>query len=167
MRNLLFLTLCSFVFMVPQYAQAISPLAVLADEDDGNGDGDQKADAYSIADAYAYATTSVQTNGAVFFELSNINAQDDRIVSAHADVSEKVELHTHEMDGGIMMMREVEAYELPAGQGLSLEPMGYHIMLIGLKAPLKAGESFPLTLDFEKHQSITFKVQIKNPGDVH
>ena len=104
MRNLLFLTLCSFVFMVPQYAQAISPLAVLADEDDGNGDGDQKADAYSIADAYAYATTSVQTNGAVFFELSNINAQDDRIVSAHADVSEKVELHTHEMDGGIMMM---------------------------------------------------------------
>ena len=49
-----------------------------------------------------------------------------------------------------MKMRQVDAVPLPAGQAVTLSPGGYHIMLVDLKAPLVAGQSFPLTLTFEK-----------------
>ena len=50
---------------------------------------------------------------------------------------------------GVMKMREVEGLELKPGDMITFAPGGYHIMLIGLKAPLKVGDSFPLTLTFQ------------------
>jgi periplasmic copper chaperone A len=52
-------------------------------------------------------------------------------------------------DSGMMKMREVPAIELPAGKRVNLGESGYHLMLIGLKAPLRAGDSVPLTLDIK------------------
>lgn len=120
----------------------------------------------SVQDAYAYATTSVQKNGAVFMTISNYSGDDARVTEVKAAVSEGVELHTHVMDGGIMMMREVEFYDVPAGGKTQLKPMGHHIMLMGLHAPLQAGETFPMTLTFESGASLDIDVAIKNPGDV-
>ncbi|MCB1721269.1 MAG: copper chaperone PCu(A)C [Rhodospirillales bacterium] len=119
----------------------------------------------SAQNAYAYATSPVQQNGAVFVEFSNISENDIKITSAKADVSERVELHTHLMDGDVMMMREVESYDIPAGGSFTLEPMGHHIMLMGLKAPLVEGESFPVTVMDEHGAGLTFTVEIKAPGE--
>jgi hypothetical protein len=49
----------------------------------------------------------------------------------------------------MMKMHEVDAIELPAGKPVNLRASGYHLMLTGLKAPLKAGESVPLTLNIK------------------
>ncbi len=49
----------------------------------------------------------------------------------------------------MMRMREVKAIELPAGKQVNLRDSGYHLMLIGLKAPLKEGETVPLTLSIK------------------
>lgn len=119
-----------------------------------------------VENPYALATTSVQKNGAVFMTLMNESGQDHSVVSAASDVAERIELHTHLMDGDMMMMREVDAYTLPAGESVTLEPMGHHIMLMGLKAPLQAGESFPLTLSLKDGSTLDVDVMIKNPGDV-
>jgi len=64
------------------------------------------------------------------------------------------------MEGDVMKMREVEAIELPAGKTVELKPGGLHIMLMGLKAPLKAGSSVPLTLKFEKAGEVSVKLTV-------
>lgn len=100
---------------------------------------------------YAYATSPVQKNGAVFGSIKNLGVEhlsgkDLVIRKVESDAAEKVELHTHIMDGDVMMMREVSEYALPDGESLTLQPMGNHIMLFGLKEPLKIGETFPITI---------------------
>lgn len=125
----------------------------------------ESIDGIQVENAYAYATTSVQKNGAAFFVANNGSESDTRIIGASADISERVELHTHTMDGEVMMMREVEGYDVPAGGSVTLEPMGHHIMFMGLKSPLEAGSTFPLTLTFSDEREIVVDVEIKNPGD--
>jgi len=61
----------------------------------------------------------------------------------------------------MMKMREVEAIELPAGKRVNLGEGGYHLMLTGLKAPLKAGESVPLTLSIKVANKRMVKVKTK------
>src|SRR3546814_7663300 len=75
-------------------------------------------------------------------------------------VAEHVEIHEHVMDGNAMRMRPVDGVPLPAGGMAELQPGGYHVMLIGLKHPLKQGEHFPLTLTFEKAGTVTIEVPV-------
>ena len=88
----------------------------------------------------------------------------DRVVSASSPVAERVELHETIRDGDVMRMREVEAIELPAGQTVELKPGGLHLMLMGLKAPLKAGETVPVTLKFEKAGDVTVQLNVEGAG---
>ena len=104
--------------------------------------------AITVDNVHAFQTVTVQKNGAVYFSVENKLDEADRIIGAEAQVSEIVELHTHLMDDGIMMMRKVEAYDVPARGKITLQPMGDHVMLINLKSPLKVGNSFPMTLIF-------------------
>lgn len=109
---------------------------------------------------WARASAGPARNSAAFMTIHNAGAA-DRLVAAAADVSERVELHTHMMEGDVMKMRQVEAIEVPAGGMAELQPGGFHVMLIGLKAPLKEGESFPLTLTFEKSGEMTLEVTVE------
>lgn len=118
-----------------------------------------------VENAYAYATAPGQKNGAIFLTIINFGDQEDRLITATAKKAEKTELHTHIMDKGIMMMRKVEGYNLPPRVPVALEPMGHHIMLIGLHTPLKAGETFPLTLGFDQHWDVLVHVTVRNPGE--
>lgn len=120
--------------------------------------------ALSVHKAYAYATSSVQKNGAVFLEINNKSADEFKLISADSAVANKVELHTHSHDNGIMQMREVSHYNIPSNSDLILEPMGHHIMLMGLKQPLKTGDTFMLTLNFEHGKPIPTKILIVPPG---
>lgn len=118
----------------------------------------------SITGAYAFATSETQANGAAFLTLGNEGAESLSIVRAESDIAETIELHTHIMEDGIMKMREVEAFEIEAGGEHVLEPMGDHIMLIGLKQPLKEGESFDITLETEDGKRMNVDVSIVAPG---
>ena len=96
--------------------------------------------------------------------LENGGSQDDRLLSAASDAAMRAELHTHIQDGYAVKMRPVGSIDLPVGASTQLKPGGLHVMLMGLKAPLKQGESFPLTLSFEKAGSITIEVTIEAVG---
>lgn len=74
---------------------------------------------------------------------------DLRLVAARSDVADATEVHEMAMQGQMIRMREVAAVALPRGRSVALAPGGYHIMLIGLKRPLVAGEQVPITLVFE------------------
>ncbi len=117
-----------------------------------------------VTGAYAYATVPVQKNGAVFGTFENPGSTDIGIVKAESDVAERIELHTHLQEDGVMMMRQVESFNVPAGGTLNLEPMGDHIMLFGLKAPLVEGETFSVQLFDTNGVSVQVPVSILKPG---
>ena len=117
----------------------------------------------TIGHPYARATVPGQPAGGGFLKLEN-KGGDDRLLSASAGVSGAVELHSMSMDGDVMRMRQIDAIELPAGKTVELKPGGLHIMFMGLKAPLKAGDSFPLKLKFEKAGEVTVDVKVEAPG---
>jgi copper(I)-binding protein len=75
------------------------------------------------------------------------------------------EMHEMAMDGNVMRMRQVTAIELPAGKPVALKPGGLHLMLMALKAPLKAGESVSFTLVVEgadgKRETLALKAPVK------
>jgi copper(I)-binding protein len=101
-----------------------------------------------ITNAWARATPAGAENGAAY--LTIVSPSGDRLTGASSPVAKKAELHQAAMEGGVMTMREVPALDLPAGQPVTLKPGGLHMMLLGLKQPLRAGQSVPLTLQFEK-----------------
>jgi copper(I)-binding protein len=125
---------------------------------------DYKAGAIAIDHPYARATASGQPIGGGFMKFANRGSAADKLIAASAAVSTSVELHTMRMEGDVMRMRQVDAIELPAGGTVELRPGGLHLMFIGLKAPLKAGETFPLTLRFEKAGEVTVQVSVEAPA---
>lgn len=108
-----------------------------------------------------WARATVTQTGGAYLTIDNAGAA-DRLVKVETPIA-TAELHNHIMDGGVMKMRAVDAIPLPAGR-TSLAPGGYHIMLIGLKAPLKEGASFPLKLTFEKAGTVEVTVRVDKPG---
>ncbi|MBX3454910.1 DUF1775 domain-containing protein [Ferrovibrio sp.] len=115
-----------------------------------------------IQQPFARATPAKM--GGAFMTLVNTGMAGDKLVKAASPVAENVELHTHVKEGEVMRMRPVPAIEIAGHGRTALEPGSYHVMLIGLKQPLKEGASFPLTLTFEKAGSVTLNVPVVKPG---
>lgn len=114
----------------------------------------------TVADPWARA--SAGDNGAAFMVITTKGKSADRLVSASSPVAKTVELHTHIMEGDIMRMRAVEDIPVSAAEPAVLKPGGLHVMLIGLKQPLKEGAEFPLTLTFADAGSVTVEVDVKS-----
>jgi copper(I)-binding protein len=112
----------------------------------------------------AMATSAGQPNGAIFIEaISNKAGKADRLVAARSPVSASMELHNMTMDGGVMRMREIAGIDLPAGGKVLMHrgsKEGYHLMLMGLKKPLEAGQVIPVTLIFERAGELEVKASV-------
>jgi copper(I)-binding protein len=126
--------------------------------------GHAAAHGHHVSGAFARATPGHLKNGAAFLILENTTDKDDALVAAQAPVATSVELHTHTHDNGVMRMRQVPEIPVAAHAETVLRPGGYHVMLIGLKAPLQEGENFPLTLKFKSGASIVVNVPVKAVG---
>lgn len=114
-----------------------------------------------VSDAHARAVAPGQPNSAVFMQLQNNDTQDHTLISASSEVAAAVELHNHVNEGGVMKMRQVDKIDLPAGKIVALKSGGLHIMLIGLKKPLKLGEAIELSLSFEDNSSLKLLVPVQ------
>ena len=114
-----------------------------------------------VEGAWARESPPTVTNGAAYMTLVNTGKETDRLIDASGEVSAAVELHTHLMEGGMMKMRQIKAIEVNPGKPTALGPGGLHIMLIDLKKPLVAGQTFPLRLRFEKAGEIPVEVTVR------
>jgi len=113
---------------------------------------------------WARATAGHVPNGAVYMTLSIAGAKADRLIAVSTPVAKRATLHTHLMDKGIMKMRPVKAIEVAPGSPTLLKPGGLHIMLMGLKAPLKEGQLIPLRLTFERAGTLDIEALVQKPG---
>ena len=115
-----------------------------------------------VSNAWARATPAKAENGVAFLTIRT--STPDRLVSASSAVAKKAELHTMEMAGMVMKMRPIASLDIPAGQPVTLKPGGDHVMLLGRNGPLREGQSFPLTLTFEKAGTRDVTVVVEKPG---
>lgn len=109
--------------------------------------------------AWARPTVAGQGSGGGYVRIVG-GSMADRLLGASAPVAQSVELHTMEMQGDVMRMRQMPDQAVPAGAEVAFQPGGKHLMLLGLKQPLKAGTRFPLTLRFEKAGEVTVQMQV-------
>ena len=116
-----------------------------------------------IEHPHARVTVGKQANGAAYMEIENKGKTDDALLSASSPVADSVEVHTMRMEGDVMKMRAVDSLEIKVGDEVKMKPgEGYHIMLMGLKNPLKAGEKFPMTLTFRQAGTVKITVHVSD-----
>lgn len=110
------------------------------------------------------SVTKAAKAGAAYFTLVNLGAEPDRLIGVATSRAKMASLHHSVMDQGVMKMLPVAAVEVSPGEPAVLRPGGLHVMLMGLKAPLVEGETFTLTLTFEKAGSVDIEVTIQGPA---
>lgn len=115
--------------------------------------------AVKVDDPWVRATVAPQKATGAFMQLTSAKAA--KVVAASSPVADMVEIHEMKMEDGVMKMRAVDALALPAGQAVALKPGSYHVMLMGLKQPIKAGETVPLTLTVEGEDKQRTTVEVK------
>ena len=115
-----------------------------------------------IEGAYARASIPNVPNSAAFFVIKNNSDKDIAITSANSDIAEKNELHTHIKENQMMKMIKIEKLVVPAKSSLELKSGGDHVMLMGLKKELKAGDEISLELSFSDGDKKSIKVPVKD-----
>lgn len=141
----------------------------------------------TVDEAWARTSPAMATTGAAYLAITA--GEDDELVGASVDssIAASAEIHetvmaddamaddsmgdqsdgeAHAMEGmGEMTMQEVDGIPLPAGETVSLEPGGYHIMMFDLVEPLEAGATFDMTLTFANagEQVVTVEVRDDAP----
>lgn len=113
----------------------------------------------TVKDPWVRATVPAQTATGAFMTLTA--GEEARLVAARSPLAKVVEIHEMKMEGGVMKMRPVGSLTLPAGKPVSLDPGGYHLMLMGLKQQVKAGDTVPLTLVVETQGGKKSEIEVK------
>lgn len=117
------------------------------------------ADTVSARDAWVRATAPGQKTAAAYLELTSKDGA--ALVAVESPSAAKAELHNTSLEGGVMKMRPVRRVQLPARKTVKLAPGGLHVMLVGIKKPLKEGDKVPLSLTVESAGGVTSIVAIE------
>ncbi|MFC4621487.1 copper chaperone PCu(A)C [Comamonas nitrativorans] len=110
---------------------------------------------------WARATVAGQQASGAFMRLTAHEPL--QLVGVTTPVAAVAEVHEMKMDGDMMKMRAIPSLALPAGQTVELQPGGYHLMFMQLKAPLEAGSTIPVTLQFKNAQGQTLEQPLQVP----
>ena len=126
-----------------------------------------------IGHPWARATPKGASVGGGYMTITNTGTASERLTGGSSAVAQSFEVHEMKMDGGVMKMRPVaRGIEIKPGQTVTLDPDGYHLMLVRLKEQLKQGSRFKATLEFAKagKVEVDFVVEgmgAKAPADDH
>lgn len=119
--------------------------------------------AVTATDAWCRPSPNGAKAGGCYVTLTA--ATDDRLMGGSTPRAGSLQVHEMKTENGMMKMAELTAgLPLPAGQAVALAPGGNHLMLIGLTAPLVAGETVPLTFQFASAPAITVQAQVRQPA---
>jgi periplasmic copper chaperone A len=153
----------SFLKRVAQAACAAMLAVSMASHAHGVSQGDLQLD-----HPYAVPSAEGESHGKAYLRgIKNTGTQADRLLSASTPVAAQVTFHSQKPDANGLRGMAVNAIELPAKTNTLLRHTGdYQLSLIGLKKPLKDGDRFDLTVNFEHGGSRTVKVWVQTPRDV-
>ena len=119
-----------------------------------------------VSGAYTAVPRPGVPNLAVYIDrVQNRGQQDDQLLSARTGIARATEMHEMKVENDMMRMRQVSAIDIPAGTSVDMNKgarSGYHLMVLGLSRPLKAGEHFTLTLNFRHAGSQDVQVLVQD-----
>ena len=152
----------SRLFSNPFYLLGFYPLmfVIIISDDIGS----KPAKEMTIGHGWTIPSLGEAPTAAVYVTIEN-GAEPNRLMAAKTPVAARVELHTHRLEDGIMMMQKLDAIDIPADGVVAMQPGGVHIMLFDLKSRFEEGETFPLTLMFEKGGNRETMIDVRWPGD--
>ena len=113
----------------------------------------------TATNAWVRGTVSGQTASGAFMELKS--ASGAVLLGVESPLAGSAEIHEMKMDGNVMRMRAVSGLDHPPGKNVQLHPGGYHIMLMGLRQPLKKGEIVPIRLKVRLGDKSTKTIEVK------
>ena len=143
----------------PLLALALLTLTTCSPSDPGGGD----AAAVQISGAICRPTPVGRQMTGCYLTLTAATA--DRLVSAASPEANLVQIHESRIESGMMMMQELrDGLPLPAGETVALAPGGNHLMLLGVKEPLVAGDTVTLTLTFENGSDLEIIARVDQPA---
>lgn len=114
----------------------------------------------TLTNAWSRATIGVERPAVFYVEIANAGSTDDALTAISTPLAGMPMLHETVVTDGVATMPHVSRVPVPAGSAVSLAPGGYHGMLMGLTAALAEGETFPMTLTFERAGEVTIDVGI-------
>ena len=121
--------------------------------------------ALKVSAPWARATPKGASVGGGYMKITNTGTTPDRLIGGSTDVAKSFEVHEMTMEGGVMKMRLVAGgIEIKPGETVTLDPSGYHVMLVGLKKQLKQGDHFKATLEFAKAGKVDVDFTIEGIG---
>jgi copper(I)-binding protein len=124
-----------------------------------------KAGDLVITQAWSRATPGGAKVAGGYLTIENKGSAPDRLTGGSADVADKVELHEMATSNGVMTMRPLDkGLAIEPGKIVKLAPGGHHLMLQGLKSPLKQGDKVPVTLEFEKAGKVKLSLDVQGIG---
>lgn len=115
-----------------------------------------------IDDAIVRAPIPGVPNTAAFMVITNEGAEPLELTEATCAIAQRVELHTHIHQDGMMKMRQVSAIEIPAHGSSKLKPGGAHIMLFGVDSQLKDGDTVSLELSFSDGHKAQVQAKVQD-----
>ncbi|MDQ7729511.1 copper chaperone PCu(A)C [Halomonas sp. SpR8] len=142
-----------------------SPLLAAHHGDDHNDAMPGQTSHMEIAQPWARATPPGAATGGGFVTITNSGEGSDTLVGATSSLTDRVEIHTMEMDGDVMRMQHLPGgVEIPAGETVTLAPGGLHLMFMGLSSPIEEGQPIAVTLEFQHAGSIEAELQVVPVG---
>ncbi len=138
---------------------SLSVLALVA----CGGEHTHPSDGVEISNARINPPLPGQSTGVAFMELVNYG-DGDRLISISSSASDRIELHTHLNEDGVMKMRRVDGVDLPHDEPVSLKPGSFHVMMFD--ADLAVGDEVVLTLDFENADDLTVVAPVVLRGEM-
>src|SRR6266436_2600477 len=124
-----------------------------------------KAGDLVITQAWSRATPGGAKVAGGYLTIQNKGSAADRLIGGAADVADKVQVHEMATSNGVMTMRPLDkGLSIEPGKTVKLAPGGHHLMLLGLKSPLKQGDKVPVTLEFEKAGKVKLSLDVQGVG---
>lgn len=118
----------------------------------------------AVEQPWARATPRGVKTGATYMTLINKSNSTDQLLGATTPVAERIQFHQETEENGVARMRELHAVEIAPGARVTFRPGDMHMMMVRLKQPLVEGQTFPLTLDFEKAGKVDVMVPVARAG---
>ncbi|MDA8585641.1 copper chaperone PCu(A)C [Rhodobacteraceae bacterium] len=115
-----------------------------------------------LTGAYVRATLPNQPVAGAFLTIENTGTEDEMLVGVSADFAGRGEVHEMKMVDDTMQMRKLDAgLVIPAGETVTLEPGGYHLMFMKLDQAMVEGETVNATLEFENTGPVTTSFNVE------
>jgi periplasmic copper chaperone A len=126
---------------------------------------DYKAGSLQIQHPWSRATPKGATVAGGYMKIVNTGTTPDRLIGGSTAAAPKFEIHEMSMEGGVMKMRMMpKGIEIKPGQTIEFKPGGYHLMFVGITAPLEQGKPVKGTLEFEKAGKIEVEYAVEAIG---